>query len=229
MAVKIKDLSTFDRPRERLIKYGAKTLSDSELLAILLISGNNKYSVKDLASIVLKKCGGIVNLKDTNYETLTKIDGIKESKACIVLACIELANRMNNKVIDIRKCKLNNSNLVFEYYKNKFNDLKQEYFYCVYLDSNKKVIADKCLFKGTLNYSLVHPREVFKQAYLLSATAIICVHNHPSGNVNPSNQDIEITNNLISIGNLHGIKIIDHIIIGDDKYYSFYENNLISL
>ena len=229
MAVKIKDLTTLDRPRERLIKYGAKALSDSELLAILLISGNNKYSVKDLASIVLKSCGGLSNLKDINYETLTKIDGIKESKACIILSCMELANRINSNVIDIRKCKLNNSSLVFEYYKNIFKDLKQEHFYCVYLDSSKKVIADKCLFKGTLNYSLVHPREVFKEAYLLSASAIICVHNHPSGNIKPSNQDIEITNNLISIGNLHGIKIVDHIIIGNDKYYSFYENNLISL
>ena len=229
MAVKIKDLTTLDRPRERLIKYGAKALSDSELLAILLISGNNKYSVKDLASIVLKKSGGLKNLKDTNYEILTKIDGIKNSKACIILACIELANRMNSNLVDIRRCKLNNSELVFQYYKDLFKDLKQEHFYCVYLDSSKKVISDKCLFKGTLNYSLVHPREVFKEAYLLSASAIICVHNHPSGNINPSNQDIEITNNLISIGNLHGIKIVDHIIIGDNKYYSFYENNLIAL
>lgn len=229
MAVKIKDMSILDRPRERLIKYGTKILTDSELLAILIGSGNNRNSAKDLASIILKKCGGISNLASMNYNGLTSIDGIKKTKACNILAAIELTSRINNSVRDLNGIKLNNAELVYNYYKNILKDETQECFYCIYLDVSKKVIKDKLLFKGTLNYSLVHPREVFKEAYLLNATAIICVHNHPSGNLSPSAQDIEITNNLKEIGVIHGIKLLDHVIISNESYYSFLENSKISL
>ena len=229
MAVKIKDMSLLDRPRERLIKYGAKNLSDSELVAILIGSGNNKNSAKDLASIILKKCNGVTNLDEMNYNSLTSIDGIKESRACNILAAIELSKRINNKVRDLNGIKLTNVELVFKYYKDILKYEEQECFYCVYLDVNKKVICDKLLFKGTLNYSLVHPREVFKEAYIVGASAIICVHNHPTGNTKPSAQDIDITNNLVEIGLIHGVKVLDHVIIGDNTYYSFLENNIISL
>ena len=229
MAVKIKDMSILDRPRERLIKYGAKNLSDSELLAILIGSGNNKNSAKDLANLILNKCDGASNLDKMNYNILTSIDGIKESKACNILAAIELSRRINNNVRDLNGIKLNNVELVFQYYKEILKDEKQECFYCVYLDVTKKVICDKLLFKGTLNYSLVHPREVFKEAFLVGASAIVCVHNHPSGNIKPSVQDIEITNNLVELGLIHGVKVLDHVIIGNNTYYSFLENNKISL
>ena len=229
MAVKIKDMCVLDRPRERLIKYGAKQLSDCELLSILIGSGNNKNSAKDLANIILNKCGGVCNLSTMNYISLTNIDGIKQSKACNILASIELANRINNRLRDIDGIKLNSAEVVFNYYKDILKDKNQECFYCVYLDVAKKVITDKLLFMGTLNYSLVHPREVFKEAYLYNATAIICVHNHPSGNLEPSKQDIEITNNLVKLGNIHGIKVLDHVIISSSSYYSFLENNKISL
>ena len=118
---------------------------------------------------------------------------------------------------------VNNADVVFNYFKDLFLNKKQEYFYCLYLDSKKTVIENKLLFIGTLNKSLVHPREVFKEAYLLSASSIICIHNHPSGNVNPSKDDIDITNQLSSIGYLMGIKLVDHLIIGNDSYYSFLE------
>lgn len=229
MAVRIKDMCYLDRPRERLIKYGSSNLSDSELLSILIGSGNDKTSAKDLANIILSKCGGINSLYKHNYSSLTKIPGIKMSKACIILATIEIARRCSMKISDLNNIKLNNSKLVFEYYNNILKNKKQEYFYCIYLDNNKKVIKDKLLFKGTLNYSLIHPREVFKEAYILSASAIICVHNHPSGNINPSIQDMESTANLVEIGKIHGIKVLDHIIIGNNNYYSFLENNKISL
>lgn len=229
MAVKIKDMSLLDRPRERLIKFGANNLSDSELLAILIGSGNNKNSAKDLASIILKKCDGVVNLDKMNYNFLTSIDGIKETKACNILAAIELSRRINNNVRDLNGIKLTNVELVFDYYKEILKDETQECFYCVYLDVTKKVIKDKLLFKGTLNYSLVHPREVFREAFMLNATAIICVHNHPSGNIEPSNQDIDITNTLVELGLIHGVKVLDHVIISNNSYYSFLENNKISL
>ena len=117
---------------------------------------------------------------------------------------------------------------MYKYYKEKLCDKKQEYFYCVYLDNSKRIIQDKLLFIGTINYSLVHPREVFKEAYLLGASAIICVHNHPSGNPLPSKQDYDVTTNLVKVGDLLGIKILDHIIICKNNYYSFLENNDIS-
>ena len=229
MTVRIKDMSVYDRPRERLIKYGGEYLSDSELLSILIGSGINKYSAKDLASIILKEVEGISNLSKCNYSSLIKIPGIKMSKACIILATIEIAKRFSKRISDINNIRLNNSKIVYEYYNELLKDEKQEFFYCVYLDNNKRVISNKLLFKGTLNYSLIHPREVFKEAYIQSASAIICVHNHPSGNINPSHQDIESTNNLVEIGKLHGIKLLDHIIIGNNNYYSFLENNKISL
>lgn len=227
MTIKIKDLQTFDRPRERLIKYGPSNLSDEEIIAILLKTGTKKYSAKDLASVLLNEIGGINNLRHTTYEQLIRIDGIKDSKACELLAAIELSKRIND-IKDIKNMKLTNCELVFNYYKNKLIDMNQENFYCIYLDSNKRVIKDKLLFVGTLNYSVVHPREVFKEAYMVSASAIICVHNHPSGNVIPSRQDIELTDNLIEVGKTLGIKIVDHVIIGKDKYYSLLQNGDIS-
>ncbi len=223
MTTKIKDLQIYDRPRERLIKYGAANLSDEELIAILLKTGTKKYSAKDLASILLNSIGGINNLRNITYEQLISIDGIKDSKACELLAAVELSKRIND-IKDIKNVKLTNCELVFEYYKNKLTDINQEKFYCIYLDNNKRVIKDKLLFIGTLNYSVVHPREVFKEAYLVNASAIICVHNHPSGNVFPSKQDIEITRSLINVGDIMGIKVVDHVIIGYDKYYSLLQN-----
>ncbi len=114
-------------------------------------------------------------------------------------------------------------NKIYEYMKNELIDKSQEYFYALYLDSKKNLIDKKLLFIGTLNKSIVHPREIFKYAYLLSASSIICVHNHPSGDTIPSIDDINLTKNLVKIGKIQGINVVDHIIIGDN-YYSFFEN-----
>jgi len=225
VTVKIKDIPIEDRPRERLINYGAESLSNEELLSIILKTGSKNKSAKDLASFVLHKINGLKNLNELNLEKLRKIDGIGDAKACTILAIIELNKRVNKKVDSINNIKFNNCEVVYEYYKDKLKDKKQEHFYCIYLDNNKRIIKDKLLYIGTINYSVVHPREIFKEAYLLSASAIICVHNHPTGNINPSNQDLDVTRDLIDIGNLLGIKIVDHIIIGYDNYYSFLQNN----
>ena len=120
----------------------------------------------------------------------------------------------------------NSAEKIFNYFKSSFVNEKQECFYCLYLDQHKKLIDKKLLFKGTLNRSLIHPREIFKWAYLSSAAYIICVHNHPSGNVIPSKEDINITTSLCDIGKLQGIPVIDHVIVGNNNYYSFYENNV---
>ena len=192
----------------------------------MLKCGTKDLSVKELANNILKQIDNINNLKDINYQNLIKIKGIGKAKACEILASIELGKRINNKINNINQIKIYSSESIFNYYKDKLSDKLQEYFYCVYLDTKNHIIKDKLLFIGTINQSLVHPREVFKEAYLLSATSIICIHNHPSGNVNPSNNDIIITKQLKEVGKLLGINVIDHIIIGKDSYYSFNDNGL---
>ena len=226
MSVKLKELPVLERPRERLINVGVENLSDEEILAIILKTGSKEMSVKNLSSYILSSLGGIENLKNINYHEVKKIKGIGEAKACTLVALSEIARRMNRKIASIIGTKLNTPLKIFEYYKSKINN-DQEQFYCIYLDASKKVIEEKLLFIGTANYSLVHPRDVFKEAYLLNATSIICVHNHPSGEVKPSKEDINLTIRLKEIGVIFGIRVIDHIIIGDDKYYSFLENGKI--
>lgn len=225
MGVKIKDIPKEDRPCERLIEYGVESLSNEELLAIIFKTGTKGMSAKDLGNSLLSKIENIKKLNEINFETLKNFKGIGVSKACNLLASIELGKRINREVDSLKNIKLTSAELVYKYYKEKLGDKKQEYFYAVYLDSNKKIIEDKLLFLGTVNYSLVHPREVFKESYLLGASAIICVHNHPGGNVLPSKQDIDITNNLIEVSKILGVKFLDHIIISKNNYYSFLENN----
>ena len=223
--MKFKELPNEDKPRERLILHGSKNLSNEELLMILLKSGTKKYSVKDLALILLKESNGISNLKNMTYQKLMKIDGIGKVKAIELVAIVELARRiyMDKTELDIVKC-TNPENIIY-YFNSLFKDKLQEEFYCLYLDNKKKYLDKKKLFIGSINSSTVHPREIFKQAYLLSASFIICIHNHPSGDPTPSREDIEFTSKLYQISNIHGIYLIDHLVIGKDCYYSFYENN----
>ena len=224
MNVLMKDIPLNERPRERLINKGVEYLSNEELLAILLKTGTKDSSVKVLASNILKQLDNINSLKDINLQNLIKIKGIGKVKACEILAAIELGKRLNEKTMYINQIKIYSSDSIYEYYKDKLNDKKQEHFYCVYLDVKNHIIKDKLLFIGTINESLIHPREIFKEAYLLSAFSVICVHNHPSGNVNPSNNDIVMTKQLKEVGKTLGIKVLDHIIIGKDGYFSFNDN-----
>ena len=224
--VKIKNIPLSDRPRERLISIGAKNLSNEELLSILLNSGSKNVSVKNISSVILSKAGGINKLKKLDYNDLIKIKGVGNVKACLVLALIELSKRMNRKVDNLTNVKLNEPAKVFEFYKSRVDSF-QEQFYCIYLDAKKRVIKDKLLFIGTVNHSLVHPRDIFKLAYSLNAAFIICVHNHPSGDVMPSIEDDNVTVRLNDIGKLMGIKLLDHVIVSESNYYSFLENGRI--
>lgn len=227
MTIKIKEIPKNERPRERLIKYGASSLSNEDLLAILLKTGTKDKSAKDLANNLLIKLGSIKSLEDMNYHSLSKIKGIGEAKACTILTALELGRRINEDVNTLQNIQINSSELVYKYFNNLFRHKKQEYFYAVYLDNKKKVIDSKLLFIGTLNYSIVHPREVFKEALMFSASSIICIHNHPSGNIEPSRDDIELTSRLVSVGKMMGIPIVDHLIIGCNNYYSFVDNGIL--
>ena len=222
-----KTLPDEEKPRERLYLYGADSLSNEELIMILLKTGTKKKSVKDLAVEVLTKSQGIRNLKNMTYYQLLQIEGIGHVKAIEILAIIELSKRIQEKVAltDILNC--TSALNIIEYFHDLFLDKKQEEFYVLYLDNKKKYLDKKKLFIGSINSSIAHPREIFKNAYLLSASFFICLHNHPSGDPMPSREDQEITKHLKEIGQLHGIYLIDHIIIGKNCYYSFYENQCI--
>lgn len=221
--VLIKDLPLSERPRERLIKYGAESLNNEELLSIILKTGTKNRSVKELSNNILKMTKDITKLKDISIYSLEKIPGIGIVKGITLKAAIELGRRVYQNNNDDRAL-LNSSLLVYNYIKYRLINEKQEHFIAIYLDTKKYIIEDKTLFIGTLNNSTVHPREIFKYAYLSSASSIICVHNHPSNDVLPSKEDIIITKKLVEIGKIQGINVIDHIIVGNNNYYSFHDN-----
>ena len=221
--MRIKDLPVLERPRERLINYGVENISNEDLLAIIIKTGTKDKSVKDLAQEILIKLHDINNLNNINYNTFFDIKGLGHVKTIELIAAIELGKRICIEKEKIDICTYNKSIIIYENNKYLFKNKKQEYFYCLYLDNKNKLIERKLLFMGTINRSIVHPREIFKEAYLTSASGIICIHNHPSGDITPSMEDIYLTKSLISIGKIQGINIIDHIIIGENNYYSFYD------
>lgn len=218
----IKDIPIKERPRERFKLYGKENVSNEELLSIILNTGVKNKSVKELSNSILSKMNDISDLKNMTLNNLKKINGIGEAKAIKILAAIELGKRvyyMNNT----HNIKMDSPDKIYEYIKGEVEGLEQEHFYALYLDSKKNLIDKKLLFIGTLNRSIVHPREIFKHAYLLSDSSIICVHNHPSGDTIPSKEDMFLTKNLVEIGKMQGIAVVDHIIVGNN-YYSFFEN-----
>lgn len=216
----IKDIPLTERPRERLINLGSDSLSMEELLAIIIKTGSKDKSAKDIACEILK----LGEFKNINYDKLIKIKGVGPAKAIDILACIEIALRINRTTKTLNNVKFNNPEIIFDYYKDTLGVKKQEHFYCIYLDTKKKIIKEKLLFIGTLNKSMVTPREVLKEALLCDASAIICIHNHPSGVVLPSKEDIIITNLIDELSKEFGIRVIDHIIISEYSYYSLFEN-----
>ena len=200
-------------------------MSDEELISIILKTGTKGISVKEVSLKLLENVGDIKRLKDIGINTLMRINGIGRVKAIEIKAAIELGRRIyieNNKLNGVI---LNNSLKIYEYFKDLVGNKKQEYFYTVYVDTKGRYIDKKCLFVGTINNSIIHPREIFKEAYLLSANGIICIHNHPSGDPTPSKEDMMITRKIKEIAVIHGIRLVDHIIVGIDSYYSFYEDN----
>ena len=222
--VLIKDIPILDRPRERFVKLGVNYLSNEELLSIVLKTGVKGHSVKDLSNNILKEIKDITDLKDISLNKLISINGIGKVKAITLLSACELGRRVYS-VKDNINIKLNNSKEIYNFIKDKLIYKKQEYFYCLYLNNNNKLIEDKLLFIGTLNKSNVHPREIFKYAYINNSNKIVLIHNHPSNNILPSTEDILFTKKIIEIGRIQDINVIDHLIIGNNNYYSFYDNN----
>lgn len=220
--VRIKDIPRFDRPREKLEKYGPGKLSDSELLAILLRTGTKDLNVIKLSQKVLQKFES-ENFVDVTINELKKIHGLGSVKACEILACIEFGKRI---LKDKKTSILLSPKDVWERMED-VRGSKKEHFVVFYLDSRSQEIQKDIISIGTLNESLVHPREVFENAVKNNAASIIIAHNHPSGDLEPSEADIEITKKLINAGNILDIKILDHIIFSKGEYKSMKELGLL--
>ena len=220
--MKIKDLPKVDRPREKLEKYGPERLSNSELLAILLRTGSEGINVVELSNKILKKFSGDGLIKAT-VKDLKSTFGLGTAKACEIIACFELGRRLlqNKKSLLILS-----PQDVWEDLKD-IRDNKKEHFVIFFLDARNQEMKREIISVGSLNANLVHPREVFEPAVRYLAAQAIVAHNHPSGNPEPSKEDLEITQKLVEAGKILGIEILDHIIVAKTSFLSFKEENLI--
>lgn len=218
----IKDFPKEERPRERFIHYGPNSLSNQELLAIILRTGTKRESVLQLSQRLISEFQGLRMLMNASLEELTRIKGVGEAKAIQLLAAIELGKRianMKNEERYVIRSPEDGANYVME----EMRFLTQEHFVCLFLNTKNEVIHKQTIFIGSLNASIVHPRELFKEAFRRSAASMICLHNHPSGNPMPSREDIEVTKRLAECGKILGVEVLDHIIIGDKRYVSLKE------
>lgn len=225
-SIKIKDIPNNERPRERLLKYGEEVLSNQELLAIILRTGTKYESALDLAKRLITSYGGLTFIAKSSVYELSKVKGIGLAKACEIKACVEIGKRINSFKGNDR-VKITSPEDVALLVIDEMRFLAKEHFRVIFLNTKNYVIQIKDVSIGSLNSSIVHPREVFLEAIKLSSASIILCHNHPSGDTTPSQEDINITKRLIEAGKIIGIEVLDHIIIGDVNYLSFKEKNII--
>lgn len=222
----IKDLPISERPREKLYSYGVESLSNAELLAIIIRTGHQDDTAIDLAQSILNLDNkGLPFLSSVKLEQLTEVRGIGKCKAAQILAAIEIGKRVNRWRSD-DKVKVTSPMIIANLMMDEMRYLDKEYFNIALLDTKNQILSIENISIGTLNASIVHPRDVFSIAIKKNANSIILIHNHPSGDPQPSNEDINITHRLSDVGDLVGIKVLDHIIIGDNRYISFKEKNL---
>lgn len=218
----LREVPLGERPRERMLQHGAEALSNAELLAILLRTGTYSESAVGLAQRILSECGGLRSLVDMSREQLTQIKGIGDAKALQIQAGIELGRRLaRSKLSDT--VTIRSPKDVADLLSEELRYLQKEHFVCLFLNTKNHVIAQETLSMGSLNASIVHPREVFRAAIKRGCASIVCVHNHPSGDPTPSPEDIGITQRLIEAGSIIGIEVLDHIIIGDQRFVSLKE------
>ena len=225
--IRVNDIPLNERPIEKLLQFGVNTLSHDELLAIVLRTGTKGENVIELSKRLLWELNGLDGLLDVSYEEVSKIKGIKKVKACQIIAMMELFNRFRTLRSQRENFKISSPKDVSTLLINEMSNFKQEVFKLILLNTKNIVIGTKEVFKGTLNSSIVHPREVFKEAIQRGSASIIVCHNHPSGDPNPSKEDINITLRLKECGKIMGIELLDHIIIGNNKYVSLKEKGII--
>ncbi len=208
-------------PREKILNNGVESLTNIELIAILIRCGNKEKDVFSLSAEVLTYLNNYGDLNNITINDLLNIKGIGLSKASIILSSIELTKRLISRKIN--KIKLPSPSLIFEHFKPIYYNVKQEQVYVIYFDTKGNVISEKLITIGNINSSVLDEKTIFNWAFRLQATALILIHNHPSGDATPSKEDIEMTKRLLSQANLLGFTLLDHIIIGDG-YFSFKQN-----
>lgn len=211
-----------ERPRERLLKHGADRLSDAQLLAIILRTGGSGKTALDLAMDLLTEFESLRGIENAVSGEFSRFKGVGDAKVAQLKAAFELGKRLIEEPARRGPAFLSSSD-VFAYYHQRLRDLKKEVFYCAMLDSKNRISKDCLISEGTLTNSLIHPREAFKNAIKESAASVIFVHNHPSGDPRPSREDILVTERLMNAGEIVGIRVLDHIIIGDNTYTSMVE------
>ncbi|MEE8483000.1 MAG: DNA repair protein RadC [Nitrospinota bacterium] len=225
----IKDWPENERPRERLIRYGADGLSEAQLLSIILGSGSAAHgkSALDIARNLIEIFGNLQEIESASVVELCKVDGMGKTKAAQVKAALDLGKRMVSEDYSPYGRQFSTSEDVCNYFAPFLNNKKKEIFKIILLDSQNFMMRDVTISEGSLTASIVHPREVFKPAIKESAAAIILVHNHPSGDPKPSQEDKSITNKLVTTGEVVGINVLDHVIIGKKGHFSFCDEKLL--
>lgn len=217
-----------ERPREKLMHVGPSALSEAELLALVIGNGDaaSKRSALDLGRALLGEFGGLRALADASCTELQRVKGIGKAKAACIKAALELSCRFQGRALESLE-RFTSAGQVFEHLHYEFRDRRKEYFMALLLDGKNRIIKRVQISEGSLNQSIVHPREVFTTAVRESAAAVILLHNHPTGDPAPSPEDLEVTRRLCLAGELIGIRVLDHIILGDGAYYSFTDHGAI--
>ena len=223
----IKSWPADDRPREKLLKKGAGALSNSELLAILLRTGTNGTSAIDLARKILKKFNTFRNMAHTDARDWKDFKGLGNAKVAHVQAALEIGRRFREDEASAGKQKISSAADIANILMPQMRDLKTEIFKIVHLDSNNRIIDITDSAIGTVSHAMPIVREIIHSALQKFAISIVCVHNHPSANITPSTQDKKFTKELSDVGKLMEIKLVDHIIIGDDRYFSFSDEGIL--
>ena len=222
----VHDLPLSERPRERLYKLGAEALSAQEILAIILGRGTSGESVMVTTQNLLSRFGNIKNIAAASLEELTEVKGIGLAKAAQIKAAFELGKRLDDSTDENSKTTVKSPHDVIKTVKKQLKGKKKEHFLVLSLDTRNHLINTSTVSIGSLDSSIVHPREVFKEAFSASAASVIFVHNHPSGDPTPSEDDIKLTRRLIETGEIMGIEVLDHIIVCDEDHLSMKGKNL---
>lgn len=217
----VHDLPVRERPRERLMREGARALNREEVLAIIVSRGTRGRSVLDISRDLLRRFRTIAAIADAPVEELTRVPGIGKAKACQLKAAFELARRLGEVEEDDAGMELSTAEAVVRLMRPAVSDLKKETFHVLVLDARNRLLARDQVSVGSLNSTMAHPREVYERAIRAHGAGIIVVHNHPSGDVQPSDDDLRLTRRLAEAGKVVGIPLQDHVIIGRDGHYSF--------
>lgn len=220
----VKEVPKTVQPRERLLAYGEKALSDQELLAILLRTGSKDEHVLQLAMRFLQSFDNLNRLKQASIEDFQKIKGIGQIKAIELKAAIELGSRVTMSIMP-KYGHITSTKAVGEWLLREMSDLQQEEIVVLFLNTKNEIIKKKTIFMGTVNSAVAHPREIFKEAVKYPTARLIIAHNHPSGDTEPSKADLHFTRRMIACGELMGIEVLDHVIVGQNEYLSLRESS----